>query len=416
MTRNLYKFASKPTPQKRQGRVTRGSKSDVTLCHLPPHVQMSVTMTRRHQRDSAKHKACSTSSWRRWAGAGPSLLGVSAPAVGGQTHRPLGRWSRCWEAPPSTHTENSSRSTCGDAHNLSFKTKTVPRQPSPQGCGPGAQPGKAWKHCLGNGNVTWRTWLWEDDGCRREVSTLQLVRWFLSALGSPSELAQGAETPPDLEGDTEMSGLLPREYFSPWEAGGGLSSEQSLEDGAPSPPKRNRVSRRRLFPPPSAPPPPTLNGRSVLWAHGLLPCPASRGSATVHTPTVPPTWAAGRRSPCSTAPAGLRRSWGCAQNTRSTPSRRHVRCSLWALQNHPPWSSRKGRLMPSPPWPRVPRQSKATSPDRKAPVSPSPGARTRSLQTEPTVLPSPSSFLAVFSQGGGGSYPACTCRPACAAH
>lgn len=60
------------------------------------------------------------------------------------------------------------------------------------------------------------------------------------------------------------------------------------------------------------------------WAHALLPCPASRGSATVHTPTAPPTWAAGTRQPRSTAPAGVRGSWGCAQNTRSTTSRRHV--------------------------------------------------------------------------------------------
>lgn len=268
-----------------------------------------------------------------------------------------------------------------------------------------------------NGNVTWRTWLWEDDSCRWEVSTLQLVRWFLSASGSPSEPAQGAETPPDLQGDTEMSGLLPREYFSPWEAGGGLSSEQSLEDGAPSPPKRNRVSRRRLFPPPSSPPPPTLNGRSVLSAHALLPCPASRGSATVHTPTVPPTWAAGRRSPCSTVPAGLRRSWGCAQNTRSTPWRRHVRCSLWALQNHPPGSSRKRQTHAVPSVATCLQAEPGHQPGQKGSRVSFPRCQDPQPPNRAHGPPLSEQLPGSFLRGGeGGSYPACTCRPACAAH
>lgn len=49
----------------------------------------------------------------------------------------------------------------------------------------------------------------------------------MAFVGPVNALQNGlrAETPPDLEGDTEMSRPLPREYFSPGEAERGLSSE-----------------------------------------------------------------------------------------------------------------------------------------------------------------------------------------------
>lgn len=115
---------------------------------------------------------------------------------------------------------------------------------------------------------------------------------------SPSELAQGAETPPYPSGETEMSGPLPRRPCSPRKA---EASEGGWRREHPPRPRGIRVSGEG--PAPTLHP---LGGGIRAAGHALPPRPARLG----HRPHTHSAATCGRREALTTwhRPAGLRRS------------------------------------------------------------------------------------------------------------
>lgn len=184
---------------------------------------------------------------------------------------------------------------------------------------------------------------------------------------------------------------------------GGLSGDWRM---APPPSPRGICVSRRRFP---LPPPPHCEGEIQLWAHAVLPTRLS------HPHTHSAATRGGRRLTlwhCALgAPEELRLHVKYPEDhirrARTTAPSRPRRTPTTALRkkadSHHPLP---GHVSPG--------RARAPAGTEKAPMSPSPGARTGSLQTEPITLPSeqlPGCFLPV----GVGQLPACACPPARAA-